>query len=147
MESSRPHNSSASSPKPVNRQWSSGFFFFAVARLAQPLGATPTAEDIYNAHAGMRSLMVFPQDAIGMFLDFRTQEVGIAAALSGDEALKRDYSRGDIYHALALMCGLTTKRIRLVGRSSRVVWVAPGNRMERPGRAARPGRRGEQQAI
>jgi DNA polymerase-1 len=72
-------------------------------------GRNAHSKSIYNAHAGMRSLMVFPPYAIGMYLDFRTQEVGIAAALSGDEALKRDYSRGDIYHALALMCGLTTE--------------------------------------
>ena len=36
------------------------------------------------------------------------QEVGIAAARSGDEALARDYASGDVYHALAEMCGLTT---------------------------------------
>ena len=55
----------------------------------------------------MRSFMVFPEDAIAVYLDWRTQEVGVAAARSGDEQLAADYSRGDIYHALALMCGLT----------------------------------------
>ena len=58
----------------------------------------------------MRSLIVFPRDAIGVYLDWRTQEIGIAAARSGDEALKRDYSSGDMYHALADMCGLTDDR-------------------------------------
>jgi DNA polymerase-1 len=70
-------------------------------------GRNAHSKSIYNAHAGMRSLMVFPRDATGLYLDFRTQEVGIAAALSEDEALKRDYAKGDIYHALALMLGLT----------------------------------------
>ena len=51
--------------------------------------------------------MVFPPGSIGAYLDWRTQEVGIAAALSGDPALLADYAAGDIYHALARMCGLT----------------------------------------
>ena len=29
--------------------------------------------------------MVFPDGTIGAYLDWRTQEVGVAAALSGDE--------------------------------------------------------------
>jgi DNA polymerase I-like protein with 3'-5' exonuclease and polymerase domains len=51
--------------------------------------------------------MVFPRDAIGCYLDWRTQEVGVAAALSGDPALIAAYRGGDIYHALALMLGFT----------------------------------------
>jgi hypothetical protein len=61
----------------------------------------------YNAHAAVRSFMLFPPGSIGAYFDWRTQEVGVAAVLSGDEALKRDYAAGDIYHALARMCGLT----------------------------------------
>ena len=61
----------------------------------------------YNAHAGMRSFMVFPHDAIGAYLDWRTQEVGVAAALSGDTALMDAYRAGDIYHALARVLGFT----------------------------------------
>jgi hypothetical protein len=70
-------------------------------------GRNAHAKSIYNAHAGMRSLMVFPADTIAVYLDWRTQEVGIAAALSGDPALMADYAAGDIYHALARLCGLT----------------------------------------
>ena len=55
----------------------------------------------------MRSFMSFPEDTIAIYLDWRTQEVGVAAARSGDERLAEDYSAGDIYHAFALMCGLT----------------------------------------
>ena len=51
--------------------------------------------------------MVFPADTIGLYLDWRTQEVGVAAGLSGDQALIDDYRGGDVYHALAVMCGLT----------------------------------------
>jgi hypothetical protein len=61
----------------------------------------------YNAHAGMRGFMVFSHATIGAYLDWRTQEVGVAAALSGDRALIDDYVAGDIYHALARLCGLT----------------------------------------
>jgi DNA polymerase I-like protein with 3'-5' exonuclease and polymerase domains len=41
------------------------------------------------------------------YLDWRSQEVGVAAAHSGDELLKADYAGGDVYHALARLCGLT----------------------------------------
>jgi DNA polymerase-1 len=63
---------------------------------------------LFNAHAGMRSFMVFPPNKIGIYLDWRTQEVGEAAALSGDEALMADYRTGDAYYALAKVCGLTS---------------------------------------
>jgi hypothetical protein len=70
-------------------------------------GRNAHAKSLYNAHASVRSFMVFPQDTIGVYLDWRTQEVGIAAALSEDPALIDDYRGGDVYHALALLCGLT----------------------------------------
>jgi DNA polymerase family A len=71
-------------------------------------GRNAHARSIYNAHAGMRSLIVFPSDMTGAYLDWRTQEVGVAASESDDDNLKRAYIAGDIYHALARMCGLTT---------------------------------------
>ena len=70
-------------------------------------GRNAHAKSLYNAHASMRSFMAFPADTIGIYLDWRTQEVGIAAALSEDQALMDDYRSGDIYHALAKLCGLT----------------------------------------
>lgn len=70
-------------------------------------GRNAHAKSLYNAHAGMRSFLVFPPDKIGVYLDWRTQEIGIAAALSGDEALKAAYRGGDVYHALALISGMT----------------------------------------
>jgi DNA polymerase I len=70
-------------------------------------GRNAHAKSLYNAHAGMRSFMIFPPDTIGVYLDWRTQEVGVAAVQSGDVALMDAYCGGDIYHALALMCGLT----------------------------------------
>jgi DNA polymerase-1 len=71
-------------------------------------GRNAHAKSLYNAHAGMRSFMVFPEDTIGIYLDWRTQEVGVAAAYSDDQNLMDDYRSGDIYHALAKLCGLTT---------------------------------------
>jgi DNA polymerase-1 len=40
------------------------------------------------------------------YLDWRAQEIGIAAALSGDEAMMEDYRRGDFYLAFAIRAGL-----------------------------------------
>ncbi len=70
-------------------------------------GRNAQAKSLYNAHASMRSFMKFAPDKIGLYLDWRTQEVGVAAARSGDTNLMDDYLAGDIYHALAKMCGLT----------------------------------------
>src|SRR5262249_6610697 len=49
----------------------------------------------------------FGAHTIGVYLDWRSQEVGVAAALSGDQALMDAYRLGDVYHALALVCGFT----------------------------------------
>ena len=70
-------------------------------------GRNAHAKSLFNAHASVRSFMVFPEDTIGVYLDWRTQEVGIAAALSDDEALMDDYSGGDVYYGLAKLCGQT----------------------------------------
>jgi DNA polymerase I-like protein with 3'-5' exonuclease and polymerase domains len=52
--------------------------------------------------------MLFPPGTTGAYLDWRTQEVAIAAAHSGDPALRAAYAGGDVYHDLAKMCGLTS---------------------------------------
>lgn len=70
-------------------------------------GRNAHSKSPYNAHAGMRSFMVFPPGTVGFYLDWRTQEVGVAAALSDDQVLRDDYLAGDVYHALAKLCGLT----------------------------------------
>ena len=70
-------------------------------------GRNAQAKSLFNAHASMRSFMKFPEDSIAVYLDWRTQEIGVAAARSGDEALTEAYRAGDMYHALALLCGLT----------------------------------------
>jgi DNA polymerase I len=74
---------------------------------ATATGRNAHAKSLYNTHASVRSFMMFPDDRIGVYLDWRTQEVGVAAALSGDEALLADYREGDVYYGLAKLCGLT----------------------------------------
>jgi DNA polymerase I len=70
-------------------------------------GRNAHSNSLFNAHAGMRSFMVFDPDVTAVYLDWRTQEVGIAAALSGDETLQVAYRSGDFYHALARTIGAT----------------------------------------
>jgi DNA polymerase I len=70
-------------------------------------GRNAHCRSLYNSHAGMRGFMLFPPDKIGIYLDWRTQEVGVAGALSGDQALIDSYNSGDVYHVLALDSGLT----------------------------------------
>jgi len=71
-------------------------------------GRNAQARSLFNAHAAMRSFMLFPEDSTAVYFDWRTQEVGVAAARSGDTALMEAYASGDIYHQLGLMCGITT---------------------------------------
>ena len=61
-------------------------------------GRNAHAKSLFNAHASMRSFMVFPPDVIGVYLDWRTQEVGVLAEKSGDLRLMDDYRSGDVYH-------------------------------------------------
>jgi hypothetical protein len=70
-------------------------------------GRNAHRESLFNAHAGMRSFIAFPPDRIGLYLDWRTQEVAIAAALSGDMGLQAAYRSGDVYYAFARDSGLT----------------------------------------
>ena len=79
----------------------------ACSRSARQLDAMPIAKSLFNAHAGMRSFMIFPPDRIVVYLDWRTQEVGVAAALADDPALMAAYRGGDVYHAFALSAGVT----------------------------------------
>jgi DNA polymerase I len=83
-------------------------------------GRNAHAKSIFNAHAGMRSFIKFSPDIIGAYFDWRTQEVGIAAAEFDDPALKRDYASGDIYHALAHRWGLTDDSDRVRWKKNNV---------------------------
>lgn len=70
-------------------------------------GRNAHAKSLYNFHAAMRSLMKFPPHKIGVYLDWRTQEIGVAAAKSGDSAYMAAYAGGDVYHSLARISNKT----------------------------------------
>jgi hypothetical protein len=74
---------------------------------ATATGRNAHAKSPYNTHAGMRSFMLFDPGTTGFYLDWRSQEVAIAASRFNDPVLRAEYESGDVYHALALMCGLT----------------------------------------
>jgi DNA polymerase-1 len=79
-----------------------GIFPFGTAT-----GRNAHSKSLYNSHAGLRSFMQFPPNKIGLYLDWKAQEIAVAAALSGDKALQEAY-QVDVYYALARMCGLTS---------------------------------------
>jgi hypothetical protein len=70
-------------------------------------GRNAHSKSLYNAHAAMRSFMRFPNGKIGVYLDWRTQEIGVAAVRSGDVPLKAAYASGDVYHSLARLAEKT----------------------------------------
>src|SRR5262249_54814776 len=71
-------------------------------------GRNAHAKSLYNAHAGLRGFMVAPPGKILVYFDWRTQEIGVVAARSGDTDMLAAYRGGDWYHAFALSAGLTT---------------------------------------
>ena len=76
---------------------------------ATATGRNAHAKSPYNAHAAVRGFIRCPEGAHIAYLDWRSQEVGIAAYEFQDEQLLTDYAAGDVYHGLAIMCGLTTE--------------------------------------
>jgi len=60
---------------------------------------------IFGASAWMRSVIVAPADKVLAYVDYSSQEVGLAAVLSGDSALLEDYRSGDPYMAYAMRAG------------------------------------------
>jgi DNA polymerase I-like protein with 3'-5' exonuclease and polymerase domains len=54
----------------------------------------------------MRGLIRPPEDYGLAYVDFSSQEIGIAAALSGDERMAEGYHSGDPYIAFAKATGL-----------------------------------------
>jgi len=70
-------------------------------------GRNAHTQSLFNSHAAMRGFIRFPADKLGLYCDWRTQEIAIAAVLSGDEALQEAYARGDFYHSFAFDAGLT----------------------------------------
>ena len=64
------------------------------------------AKFIFGPSAWMRGL-IKPAEGMGIaYVDFSSQEIAIAAALSGDEGMKRGYMDGDPYLDFAVRAGL-----------------------------------------
>lgn len=81
-------------------------------------GRNAHGRSLFNTHAAMRSFIKFSRDTVGLYSDYRTEEVGIAAAKSGDERLQEAYTGGDIYHGFAFEAGLTTEPDRKVWKKN-----------------------------
>jgi hypothetical protein len=77
-------------------------------------GRNAHAKSLFNCHAALRSFIRFPEDKIGVYLDWGTQEPAIAAVKSGDQGLIAAYLSGDVYHDFAWKVGLTTEPDRKV---------------------------------
>ncbi|MBN8457481.1 MAG: hypothetical protein J0M04_06575 [Verrucomicrobia bacterium] len=60
---------------------------------------------IFGASAWMRSVIMAEAGTVLAYIDFSAQEVGLAAALSRDGALMKDYQTGDPYMAFAVRSG------------------------------------------
>lgn len=61
---------------------------------------------IFGPSVWIRGLIQPPPGRGIAYVDFRSQEIGIAAALSGDELLMEGYRSGDPYLSFAIMAGL-----------------------------------------
>jgi len=61
---------------------------------------------IFGPSVWLRSLIKPPFGRALAYIDYTSQEIGIAAALSGDEAMLRAYQSGDPYIAFAIEAGL-----------------------------------------
>lgn len=68
--------------------------------------APSTAECIWGWPAWLRSLIKPGLGRVLIYLDYRQQEVGIAAAHSGDKARRKGYRSGDVYEATAKRIGM-----------------------------------------
>ena len=68
--------------------------------------APSNSKFVFGPSAWLRSL-IRPGPGMALaYIDYASQEVAVAAALSGDEALQRAYASGDPYMAFAIEAGL-----------------------------------------
>ncbi len=74
--------------------------------MVQKTGRTSAGGSPFAWPKGMRSLMAPGEGEALLYLDWKSQEFAIAAALSGDEAMRRAYVSGDVYLAFARQSGL-----------------------------------------
>ena len=83
-----------------NRLWLAPF------RTKTARNAPSNAQFIFGPAKWIRNMIEPPEGRALAYVDWRSQEVGVAAALSRDEALWQDFATGDIYLAFAVRAGL-----------------------------------------
>ncbi len=64
-----------------------------------------TSRFIFGASAWMRSVVAAPEGRVLAYVDYSSEEVGVAAEASGDSSLLADYQSGDPYMAFAIRAG------------------------------------------
>lgn len=69
-------------------------------------GRNQPSRSIWGECAALRSLIWVPRGFTFLYLDFAGQEVGIAAALSGDESLAATYHAADMYTDFGIRAGI-----------------------------------------
>jgi hypothetical protein len=74
--------------------------------------APSSARFIFGPATWLRSLIKPAEGRAIAYLDFASQEIAIAAALSGDDAMWTAYASGDPYLAFAIQAGLAPPRRR-----------------------------------
>src|SRR5262249_535475 len=65
--------------------------------------------NLMGVPAELRPLFLPDQNCKFVYFDFSQQEVGVAAFLTGDEALLKDFSTADVYRSLGSRMGLLTR--------------------------------------
>jgi DNA polymerase-1 len=71
--------------------------------------APSTNRCVFGPATWMRGLIRPEPDRVLFYIDWKSQEIAIAAGLSGDERLVEAYATGDVYMAFAIDAGLAPK--------------------------------------
>jgi hypothetical protein len=69
-------------------------------------GQPSSTEFLFGPASWVRCFIKAPEGRALAYCDYASQEIAIAAVLSGDEVLWRDYMTGDVYEAFARAAGL-----------------------------------------
>jgi DNA polymerase I len=83
-----------------NRVWLAPF------RTKTSRNAPSNARFVFGPAKWIRNMIEPPEGCALAYVDWRSQEIGVAAALSGDEALWSDFLSSDVYLAFAIRAGL-----------------------------------------
>ena len=83
-----------------------GRHYYGTSVFRAVTGRNQPREFVFNAPKGMRLLIVAePQDQVLVYTDYVAQEIGLAAALSGDPVMRAIYEADDCHMAFAIRAG------------------------------------------